>query len=435
MTAGNMKIKNFIALAKTPLRRVALDIVEEGLQAIDTERIIRGAVRIEKNTLFAAGEEIPLASIGRIFVAGIGKCAARAAGELERILGKHLEAGFIIVPGEVPALARTTVYHGTHPYPSVQNIAAAKALLEFLSGRAENDLVIFVATGGGSTLLCLPEDENWERESLIFTTFTKSGAPIEEINTVRKHMSRARGGFLAKAMYPARVVSLVMSDVPGSDDIGFIASGPTVKDTTTVEDAARILEKYAVLQACGIKGCGLMETPKEDMYFERVKNIVVVSNATALDAMAEAARRNGFTADIRDRRFSGEARDLGTRIADELLHAAPRTALIYGGETTVTIRVAGKGGRNQEVALGALIALPDKGLIIAAASDGRDNTDFGGGLCDILTRDRAQELACDPIANLEANRSYDFFQSVGDYLTMGDTGSNVSDLIVALKDG
>lgn len=429
-----MKIKNLTQLAQTPLRNAALGIVEAGLHAIDTEEVIRKTVRREGDTLLIDGERIALSGSGRLLIAGVGKCAARAAAELEHILGDRLHAGFILAVGEVPPMQKVRVVQGTHPFPSQINTDASRELLKFCSGLAETDTVIFLVTGGGSTLLCLPDDGNWQRESLIFGAFMNAGAPIQDVNTVRKHMSRVRGGFLAQAMYPARVISLVFNDVPGSEDIGFIASGPTVKDTTTEEQAAEMLSKYNILKSCGLDGCGLMETPKDDKYFARVKNIVVVSNSIALQAMADAAKQAGYAPEIRDVKLAGEARDVGKRIAEELGRAAPKTALLYGGETTVTVRGTGKGGRNQEVALGALVAMPKDGVVVTVASDGRDNTDFGGAICDILTTGRASSLGFSAEDHLARSASYDFWNAVGDYLLMGDTGSNVSDLIVALRE-
>ena len=289
-----MKIKNLTQLAQTPLRRAALHVVEAGLQAIDTETVVRNTVRREGDALIVDGERIALTGPGRLLIAGVGKCAARAAAELERIIGDRLHAGFVIAVGEVPPMRKVRVVQGTHPFPSQINTDASRELLTFCSGLSADDTVIVLVTGGGSTLLCLPDDGNWQRESLIFGAFMNAGAPIQDVNTVRKHMSRVRGGFLAQAMYPARVISLIFNDVPGSDDIGFIASGPTVKDTTTEKQAAEILAQYHILQSCGLTGCGLMETPKDEKYFTRVKNIVVVSNELALQAMAEAARKEGY---------------------------------------------------------------------------------------------------------------------------------------------
>ena len=429
------KIKNFEELATTAARRVALEIAEAGYEAIDTARIIRETVSLEGETLTVDGEEIKLESVGRLIVAGIGKCAAEAAVELENILGDRISDGIIIAVGDHHApLKKIKLLEGTHPYPSKQNMEASKKLLDLFKDTKENDLVIFLVTGGGSTLLCLPEDGNYARESLIFGAFMKSGAPIQDLNTVRKHMSKVRAGFLAEAMYPARVVSLIFNDVPGSDDIGFIASGPTVKDTTTVEDAERILDKYAILKACSLDGCGLVETPKEDKYFERVKNVVVVSNKTALLAMKEAAEEKGYKATVLDFKISGEARDVGRELAEKINAAPKKQVYLWGGETTVTVRKSGKGGRNQELVIGALMAIDDDALLMALSSDGRDNSDIGGVFCDRMIKDVAHEKGIVPQKALDENQSYDFSKEVENWLDTGDTGSNVSDLIIGIKD-
>ena len=429
-----MKIKNFDSLAVTAARKAALEIVEAGLEAIDTERVIRETVSLSDDVLTIDGERIPLGGIGKIIVAGVGKCAARAAGELEEILGNRLSGGLIIAVGETQPLAKIKTYRGTHPFPSGENVQASRALLESFAGMEEKDLVIFLVSGGGSTLLCLPDDGNWQRESLILGAFMNSGAPIQDINTVRKHMSRVRGGFLAQAMYPARVVSLIFNDVPKSDDIGFIASGPTVKDATTVGDAQMILEKYKILMACNLDGCGLLETPKDDKYFDRVKNIVVVSNKTALDAMKRVGEQKGYKTEIVDAKIAGEAHDVGRVIADRMASAPPHTIHLWGGETTVTVHESGTGGRNQELVIGALATIPDDALLIAVASDGRDNTDIGGALCDKIVRGKASELGLNPQQALDENQSYRFWKTLGEYLDIGETGSNVSDLIIAIKE-
>lgn len=428
-----MKIINLDALSTTDSRRAALEIAEAGLEAIDTRRVVREMVSFSEGVLTVDGEHIPLAGLGRIFVAGVGKCAALAAAELEAILGERISGGLVIAIGEAPPLKKIQIRRGTHPFPSKENMEASRALLALFSGIGKEDLVIFLVTGGGSTLLCLPEDGNYERESLIFGAFMNSGAPIQDINTVRKHMSLVRGGFLAKAMYPARVISLIFNDVPGTDDVGFIASGPTVKDRTTVADAERVLEKYKILAACNLSGCGLMETPKDGKYFERVKNIEVVSNGTALDTMKRAAEERGYKAEIADMKISGEAHDVGRVLAEKLRTAPPKTVMLYGGETTVTAHKSGRGGRNQELALGAFAAIPGSGLILSMASDGRDNSDIGGAICDKMVQEAAAKLGLVPQLFLNENRSYDFWKAVGGYLEIGDTGSNVSDLIITLK--
>ncbi|MDO8504727.1 MAG: DUF4147 domain-containing protein [Candidatus Liptonbacteria bacterium] len=428
-----MKIKNFDSLAVTPLRRAALIIAEAGLEAIDTEKVVRGQVRIEGDTLHIGGEIASLKDIGRIVVITVGKCALDAAVVLEKVLGDRLTRGVALYIGSYTKLEKIVGIKGTHPFPSEDNVRGATTIVESLGGLSENDLVIFVISGGGSTLLCLPDKGGYAEEGMILKTLTKEGVTIQEVNVVRKHISLARGGYLAKYAYPARVVSLIFSDVPG-DGIQFVASGPTVKDTTTISDAEAILAKYNVLKQCGLEKCGLAETPKEDKYFEKVRNIVAVSNKEALDAMAAKALELGFASSIRDYSLSGEAEAVGLRIAGELNKEAPKTALFYGGETTVTVSGRGRGGRNLELVFSALDQVGEGGLVMSIASDGRDNGEFAGAISDILTKQAVLDKRVDRDAVLKENNEYPTFEEIGHYLVTGDTGSNVSDLIIAIKE-
>jgi len=427
-----MKIKNSDNLALNELRRSALKIAEAGLQAIDTEQVIRNTVSVEGDTLVIGGERFSLEGVGRIFVVGVGKCASDAAYALENILGERLIGGVIVDIKKGAMLKNIIAYQGSHPLPSNENVKASASIVGLLRGLRENDLVIFVVSGGGSTLLCLPQDLGCQEEAQILHVLMAAGATIQEINTVRKHLSLARGGYLAQYAYPAQVVSLIFSDVPG-DDIQFVASGPTVKDNTTISDAQAILGKYDVLNKCGIEKCGLVETPKDDKYFEKVKNIVVVSNLVALDGMAEEAKKLGFTPKICATCLIGETRVVAEQIMQEL-HAAPRkTVLLYGGETTVTLKGHGEGGRNMEFALSCLQSIADGEVILAIASDGRDNSEVAGAICDIITKEKAAKRNLDAQKFLEENNELPFFRETGDFLMTGDTGSNVSDLLIAMK--
>ena len=427
-----MKIKNFEELAVNGMRQAVLEIAEAGLNGIDTKSILRKSVKIEDGNLSVYDEKFLLKEGGRIFVVGVGKCAADGAEELENILGNRLSAGAVIDVKETRKLKTIKSYVGTHPLPSEENIEAIKEIVKILKNLDEDDLVIFIVSGGGSTLLCLPDDKGCLEERGIVQTLMKAGAPIQEINVVRKHLSFARGGYLAKYAYPAKIISLIFSDVP-TDDIQFIASGPTVRDTTTIQDAEEVLAKYEVLRVCGIEKCGLIETPKEENYFKSVKNIVIVSNRTALDAMRMKAENLGFRVEICTNCISGEAREAGKRIIGELAGAFPKTVLLYGGETTVTVKGHGKGGRNMELVLSALKGIRDGQIIMAIATDGVDNTEFAGAICDILTKEKAKAEGLDPKKFLQNNDSYHFFEKTGDYIITGKTGSNVSDLIIAIK--
>jgi glycerate-2-kinase len=426
------KIRNFNALATTDLRRAALTIAEAGYAAIDTPTVIRKNVVLNGEVLRVDGEDISLAGVKRIIVVGVGKCARRAVDTLEDILGDRISGG-VVIDIEDGTVGRIKRFVGDHPFPTQRNALATRELVRTLKEAEEGDLVLAVISGGGSTLLCMPEKSGGiDTETKVVKELFRAGADIIELNTIRKHLSQARGGFLAQHAYPARVVSLIMSDVPG-DRIEFVSSGPTVKDTTTVEDAMRVLSKYSVQARCACEIGDFIETPKDDKYFERVKNVLIVSNKTALTAMQDEAERLGWRCAIRDAAFTGEARDLGKRIVADLERERPHAVLLYGGESTVTVVHDGKGGRSQELALSAARFIRDNELLLAFASDGRDNTDHAGALCDILTMKRAKIVNEDIDRDLSENASYHFFMAVGDYLETGNTGSNVSDLVIAMK--
>ena len=226
-----MKISNHAALAVTTARTAALDIAEAGLDAIDTATAVRRSVRLSGEVLQVGDEVWPLRPSGRLLLVAVGKCATVAAAELVRLLGDRLDDGVVLDVDAAPArdLGPLLSLRGSHPLPSGRNVAATRRIVDLLRGAREDDLVLCVVSGGGSTLLCLPSDGgSAEAESVTFQALTRTGATIQEINTVRKHTSLARGGFLAQHAYPARLVSLVFSDVPGAP-ADFVASGPTVR--------------------------------------------------------------------------------------------------------------------------------------------------------------------------------------------------------------
>lgn len=429
-----MKIQNADALGVTQGRKTALAIAEAALHAIDTEAAVRRNIGRDGDAITIAGERYELVPGGRIIVSGIGKCAGVAAQTAEEVLRDAVSGGAVITIGDVPALRRISVYKGTHPFPSEENIRGARALVESLTGLTEKDLVIFFVTGGGSTLLCLPQDRGYEEESMVLRTLMSRGAPIDEINTVRRHLSLARGGHLAKKAYPARVVALVFSDV-ATDDLRAIASGPMAMDDTTIADAEAVLAKYDVLRTCGIEQCGLIETPKERKYFERVTHHIVVSNEIALEAMAEKARELGYDPAITTRRMEGEAQEVARRTIAELHGAPGGTAFLAGGETTVTIEGAGgRGGRNLEFALAALSDARSGETMLTLATDGRDNGPYAGAVCDIITMQAVADSGLSIEECLKKHDEYPFFEAIGQFLMTGDTGSNVADLVIAIKD-
>ncbi len=419
-------IKNAEELATTPLRRDALEILEAGYQAILTKEVVRSQVEVDGKNLKIDGHIFSLNAYERIFFVGIGKCAFDAGEVFEEKLHGWLTDGIILDVRGAP-LQKLRSHIGTHPFPSEVNMEVTRSITKLLEGLTERDLLISVISGGASSLLCLPYDLSCEDLATMTKTLMGKGATIAELNTVRKHTSQIQGGQFAKLAYPATVVSLIFSDVPGND-IGMVASGPTVLDTTAVADARAILEKYGV---SNIKN--LLETPKEEKYFECVHNILFVTNMKALEAMKRMAEKLGYEATVENAELQGEAREVGRRLASEVVEQ--KTCRLFGGETTVTTIKEGKGGRCLEVALGALGAMRGGVVVVAATSDGWDNTPFAGALGDSDVLRRAQEIGLDPaVASLE-NQSYAFFEKVGTHIDTGRTGANVSDWYFTLTEG
>lgn len=434
-----MIIQNADTLGTTPLRRDALQILDAGYTAIMTTSAIRSQFRLEGETLkitSAAGVdgktrevEIYLPQYRRVLVVAIGKCAFDAGKEIEEILGDRITAGVVLdVRGGVLKYLRSEI--GTHPFPSEKNKEVTESIVAMLKDTTAEDLILAVISGGGSSLLCLPHDIKCEKLTEITKQLMEKGADIHELNTVRKHLSEVQGGNLAKLAYPAKVVSLIFSDVAGND-IATIASGPTVMDTTVAMDAAEILSKYDIMKLCELPHCEILETPKEGKYFENVENILFVTNDAALFAMGKKAEELGYAPVICSNCATGEAGEFGKKLASEKY--VGKGCSLYGGETTVTVAHSeGKGGRNQEVVLGALPYLPENTVIIAAASDGWDNTEVAGALGDKTLYEESKSLGVNT-EEYTHGRSYEFFSKVGDgHITTDRTGANVADFYFVL---
>jgi len=419
-------VKNYEALVTSDLKKDAIEILESGYRAILTPNVIKNTISRNGTKCRIGDLTIDLADYECVLFVGVGKCAADAGADIEEIFGEDLTAG-IVLDVKSGSFKKIKSLVGTHPYPSAQNVEAAKEIQKMLSGLSEKDLVIAVVSGGGSSLLSLPHNLPPETLSLVTKMLMHKGAPISELNIVRKHLSEIQGGFLAQTAYPAHVVSLIFSDVPGNDP-GTISSGPTVKDTSTKTDAEEILKKYGVLDNTG--HLDLLETPKDDKYFLNVHNMVVVTNDTALGAMVERAKELGYEATIESSRIQGEARDLGKKMAEEP-HGSKKCYL-YGGETTVTVTGHGVGGRNQELVLGALPYLSERAVIVAAGSDGYDNSACAGAIGDKELYLHAKELGLDPVLFLAENNSFEFFEKAGGHIITGLTGANVADLYFVL---
>ena len=429
--SGNKIIKNFGHLASSGLRRQALTIAEAAFAAIDTAKAVQKnfVYNQKKARLSIFQQDFDLNKFKRVVVVGFGKAAFEAVAAIQGILKDRIACGYVLDLKE-GSLGNIVCKVGTHPLPTKINIEATKELVSMLEACTEEDLVICAVSGGGSALLCNPHDMSCETEVSIISALTVKGASIQELNTVRKHISAVKGGQLAKKIYPATCISLIFSDVPG-DDLSMVASGPTVKDLTTNQDAQTILQKYDILTMLDLPSVKLIETPKEDKYFERINNILFVSSKTALVAMQEQAEDLGYEVKIFSPQFQGEAKELAPQILSAV--NTKNTCLLGVGESTVNITGKGKGGRNQEMALAAVPAIGNNRVLLCLASDGHDNTDAAGAIVDASTQIRASFLRLDPQKFLNDNDSYSFFESVGDQVLTGPTGANVSDFFVCLK--
>lgn len=423
------RVKNTRQLSKTPLRRDALAILEAGFTAIETRAALHRVFSVKENRVRVGHKTYDLARYKRVFVAAIGKAAFEAAKELESLLGKKITDGLVLdVKGG--RLARMESRVGTHPFPSMKNMKATGELVALLRDVGKDDLVIMVVSGGGSALLCWPSELSCDDITLLTRALMSRGASIQELNTVRKHTSDILGGQAAALAYPATVIGLVFSDVPG-DDLSMVASGPTFLDTTTVADASQVLKKYDVLNTCRWPSCELKETPKESVFFAHVQNQLVVSNTMAAQAMKRAAEDAGYRARIVTTTLVGDAQ----KEAHKLIAAIrPGEALIVAGETTVTVKGKGLGGRNQEAALGVLETMPKDILFLACASDGIDNTPAAGAIADAVTAASAKTKRLKAAPYLAKSDSFSFFQKAGGQIMTGVTGANVSDLWIALRE-
>lgn len=419
-----MFIKNFDKLATTPQRKIVLEIVEEALSSIQTENVLNKNFTVLNNKLSIKDKTFDLSNFQRVFLIGFGKGSAKNSKLIEDKLGQYLSEGYVIDtnPEDFQKIKFT---QGTHPLPSQVNLDFVNNVLQKINNLTEKDLVIVVITGGGSALFETPYRLNLEKLIEIDRALLKSGADIIEMNTVRKHLSKIKGGGLSKHLFPATVVSVVASDVPGND-LSVISSGPTVKDPTTIEDALSILNKYGMQ----ILRDDLSETPKEDKYFEKISNILILSNQTALDAMKKKAEEFGINTLIYSDKFQGEARMVGQELIQK---TAPNSILLVGGETTVKVTGEGVGGRNQEVVLGALPFIDGKTIICSFDSDGWDNSHFAGAIGDIDTIDKTKAMSLNSQEFLDSNNSLEFFEKIGDGIETGRLPSNVSDLMIIMK--
>lgn len=432
-------------------------ILGSALQAVDPDRLVRNAVQRRGDQLtFPDGSSVSLTEFKQIFLIGIGKAALPMTAAAAEILRGVNYRGLAVTKGPLPEdeqrkLPGLPVLSAGHPQPDQGSLQAGRTIRQILEETGPEDLVLVLLSGGGSSLVCLPAEPLTLADlQRVNSLLLESGADIQEINTVRKHLSRIKGGQLARAAHPARLITLVLSDVIG-DPLSAVASGPTVPDPTTYQDALEVVQAYRLekkLPAAALErlrsgaGGNRPETPKPgDPGTEHSRAFVIGNNRTAALAAREQARREGFQAALLTTYLDGEARQAGAFCAAVLhemaLFGSPLSrpgCLVVGGETTVTIpdpEQAGLGGRSLEAALAAVPALAglDRAVLITLATDGEDGpTDAAGAVVTGKTLSRARELGLDPERHLENHSAYRFFQALGDLLRIGPTRTNVNDL-------
>ena len=384
---------------------------------------------------------LPAPPPGRTVLVGAGKAAAAMAAAVERNWRGALEGLVVTVPGAEVHCARIEVLTAGHPVPTAAGVAAAGRVLEAVSGLGFDDLVLVLLSGGGSALLPLPADGlALEQKQSLTRALLRSGATIREINCVRRHLSRIKGGRLAAACGAARVVTLAISDVPGDDPLD-IASGPTTGDPTTCADALAILDRYRIDVPAAVRdalsGRRWESVKPGAAALARADMRLVATPGRALEAAAVAARAAGLDCEVTSDRIEGEARVVGAAMAAEALAVEARRGprdrpqvLLSGGETTVTVRGNGRGGRNVEwlLAFGLAVGRSHAVHALACDTDGVDgNEPIAGAVWTPGTLDRAAALGLDPLAHLEANDAHGFFGALGDSVITGPTRTNVND--------
>ena len=434
------------------IRLVAEQMFMEGVKSVLPDRLIAGKISLNEDSLVIGHLRFSVNSIDNIYVIGAGKASAMMAAEVENILCNRIREGHIVVKyGHSCKLKYIKVSEAGHPVPDSNGFKATKEILNIANKADINDLVICLLSGGGSALLPdFPEGSDPEELIAISNLLINSGACIQEINAVRKHLSVVKGGQLARAVYPATLVSLILSDVAG-DPIDVIASGPTAADPTTFQQALDVLEKFDLMSH--ISG-GLLkwlqegvagerpETPKPgDKVFEKTSNLLIGTNRLALEAAKLKALDFNINAVIIDDQLQGDCNSVAEYIVEMALkfqddkNEVKPVSLLFGGETTVKMTGKGLGGRNQHFALLCAVLLHDHPCItiLSAGTDGNDGpTSAAGAVVDSDTLPEALSKHIDPVKYLDDFDSYHFFKKAGGHIITGPTMTNVMDIIVVI---
>jgi glycerate-2-kinase len=435
------------------ISEVLLNTLESALLSVEPQKLVRNHLKIVEDRIVVDDNEFDINSFKNIYVIGGGKASGAMASEVSKIFGDRISAGIVNVQRGTESFFDTgniELNEASHPIPDENSIDGVKGMLKLTRNVSESDLVICLISGGGSALMTLPISDITIKDIQQLTHFLLgSGAPIEKLNIVRKHISSIKGGQLAKKLYPSQVISLIISDVVG-DSIQSIASGPTAPDKTTFKDASDILQEYGVWDKCpnriqqsinkGLAG-ELDETPKPgDGAFQKVLNIIIGGGNILCNAAEKNLKEEGFNTLNINNFLNGEAREAGSNLLKLALNIKNNNqpvkkpaAVIAGGETTVILRKNGKGGRNQEVGLSFAMEINGiEGIVMASMdSDGKDgNSDAAGVLVDGSTIMRGIQKDLEPSRFLEMNDSYSFFDNVGGLLMTGNTLTNVNDIAI-----
>lgn len=454
------EIKNLNVLVengKTDLtkkaRKIALKSIQAALNAADPKNLLRNKVVLKQSSLYIDQLTFDLEKLRNIYVIGGGKASGSMAEALEEILGNYIRAGVVNVPyGDQSKTHIIKLQKASHPTPDQAGVKGAQQMVKIAQQAEKDDLLICLLSGGGSSLMPLPcEGVTLEDKKQLTEALLKSGASINEVNIVRKHISSFKGGLLAKQAYPATILNLILSDVVG-DDLASIASGPTVPDPSTFTDAKHVLEKYGVWERTplsirkrlseGTQG-KIADTPKNgDPVFKKVYSVVVGNNRVASSAAVAQLKSEGVNTLWLTSTLEGEARCVGIIIAavcreifDSGNPLCRPAGIVFGGETTVKVEGSGLGGRNQELTLSAALKL--NGLeacaIASLSTDGVDGpTDAAGAIADGYTLKRAGQARLDAEKFLADNDSYSFFSRLDDLIFTGQTGTNVNDVAVVV---
>jgi glycerate 2-kinase len=434
-------------------RRDARAIFAAGLAAADPARLIQRCLQVDGQVLRAGERLYDLTKPSDLYLVGAGKATARMALALEGLLGERIAGGIIIVKwGHRIPLRKVEVVEAGHPIPDQTGVKATESIIGLLRRTQKTDLILCLISGGASALLCSPiEGLSLQDKQQTTRALLECGARIQEVNTIRKHISRVKGGRLAELVHPATVLSLILSDVI-DDSLDNIGSGPTAPDASTFADCLSIVERYGVGEMIPVavrsflkRGAtgAIVDTPKAgDPIFQKVQNLVIGNNQLALVAAKEKAEALGYQTLVLSSAIEGEARKvaidhmiMARNVLSGSMPIRPPACIISGGETTVTIRGDGLGGRNQEFALAAAIEIDGLGGVVAfsGGTDGTDGpTDAAGGIVDGTTVQRGRDKGLDARSYLERNDSYPFLRTVGELLITGPTLTNVMDLRVVL---